>query len=147
MIISFRGSGNTSNVSTITLPGIVGSGEIILPPNNYFLIANGPSTFGLTADFDASAIGLDLNNSSGAVKIEINGLKLDGLRYQQNGSGVPPSPFDNFGEGNLFTFAGGSPNDLIRSPNGIDTNVNFNDFRRNNSHATVSPKASNPTIP
>jgi uncharacterized protein (TIGR03437 family) len=147
MVISFRGSGNTSAVSTITLPGSVGSGAIIIPPNTYFLIANGPATFGVPADFDASAIGLDLNNSSGAVKIEINGLKLDGLRYQQNGSSVPPTPFDNFGEGTLFTFAGGTPNDLIRSPNGSDTNINLNDFRRNNSHAAVTPKAANPTIP
>lgn len=145
--ISFRASGNTSMVSVVTLPGSVGSGTTLVGPGSYFLIANGAATFGVTADYDASATGFDLNNSSGAVKIELNGAKLDGLRYQQNGSAVPPAPFDNFGEGTLFTFAGGTPNDLIRSPNAVDTDNNANDFRRNNSHAAVSPKAANPTLP
>jgi hypothetical protein len=101
----------------------------------------------VTADFNASTTGLDINNSSGAVMIEVGAVKLDGLRYQQNGSAVPPVAFDNFGEGAIFTFAGGTPNDLIRSPNAIDTNNNAGDFRRNNSHAAVSPKAANPTLP
>ncbi len=147
MVISFRASGNTGTVSTVTLPGSAGSGSVLLSPNSYFLIANGLTTFGVAADFDASTTGFDLNNSSGAIKIEIGGVKLDGLRYQQNGSAVPPIAFDNFGEGTLFTFAGGTPNDLIRSPNAVDTNNNATDFRRNNSHAAVSPKAANPTIP
>jgi uncharacterized protein (TIGR03437 family) len=147
LVISFRASGNVSTVSAVTLPGSVGSGTMLISPNSYFLIANGANTFGVTADFDASMVGFDVNNSSGAVKIEINGLKLDGLRYQQNGSAVPPAAFDNFGEGMLFTFAGGTPNDLIRSPNAVDTDNNANDFRRNNSHAAVSPKATNPTLP
>ncbi|MBV9210409.1 MAG: lamin tail domain-containing protein [Acidobacteria bacterium] len=145
--ISFRASGNVSTVSTVTLPGSVGSSTTLLSPNSYFLIANGASTFGVAADFDASATGFDINNSSGAVKIELNGIKLDGLRYQQNGSAMPPAAFDNFGEGTLFTFAGGTPNDLIRSPNAVDTDNNAADFRRNNSHAAVSPKAANPTLP
>jgi uncharacterized protein YjdB len=147
LLISFRASGNTSAVSNVTLPGITGSGTTLLSPNSYFLIANGPMTFGVAADFDASTTGFDLNNSSGAVMIEIGGDTLDGLRYQQNGSAVPPPAFDNFGEGTLFTFAGGTPNDLIRSPNATDTNNNAADFRRNNSHAAVSPKAANPTLP
>ncbi|MBV9957013.1 MAG: Ig-like domain-containing protein, partial [Acidobacteria bacterium] len=147
LALSFRASGNTSMVSVMTLPGSVGSGTTLIGPGSYFLIANGAATFGVTADYDASATGFDLNNSAGAVKIELNGVKLDGLRYQQNGSGLPPAPFDNFGEGALFTFAGGTPNDLIRSPNALDTNSNANDFRRNNSHAAVSPKSANPTLP
>jgi hypothetical protein len=145
--VSFRASGNTSMVSVVTLPGSAGSGTTLIQPGSYFLIANGTATFGVMADYDASAQGFDINNSSGAVKIELNGVKLDGLRYQQNGSGLPPAPFDNFGEGTLFTFAGGTPNDLIRSPNALDTDSNANDFRRNNSHAAVSPKTANPTLP
>lgn len=147
LVISFRASGNVSTVSSVTLPGSAGSGTMLVSPNSYFLIANGTTTFGVAADFDASAAGFDINNSSGAVKLEINGMKLDGLRYQQNGSAVPPAAFDNFGEGALFTFAGGTPNDLIRSPNAVDTDNNASDFRRNNSHAAVSPKAANPTLP
>lgn len=151
LVISFRASGNTSVVSSVVLSGTVGSGTTLLSPNGYFLIANGPVTFGVATDFDTTAlatpIDFNLNNSSGAVKIEIGAVKLDGLRYQQTGSGIPPVAFDNFGEGTLFTFMGGSPNDLIRSPNATDTNDNAFDFRRNNSHATVSPKAANPTIP
>lgn len=146
MVISFRAAGNTGTVSTIALPGGVGSGTTLIAPHSYFLIANGATTFGVTADFNAGLSGFDLNNSSGAVMIEINGSKLDGLRYQQNGSSVPPVAFDNFGEGTLFTFAGGTPNDLVRSPNATDTNNNAADFRRNNSHAAVSPKSLNPTI-
>lgn len=147
MIISYRATGATTTVSTVHLPGMVGSGSALISPNSYFLIANGPSTFGVNADMDASSSAFDMNNSSGAVKIEISEVKLDGIRYQQNGSGVPPIAFDNFGEGTLFTFAGGTPNDLIRSPNAVDTDNNLNDFRRNNSHAAVSPRAANPTIP
>ncbi len=146
-VISFRASGNATTASAVTLPGATGSGTTLIAPNSYFLIANGPTTFGVLADFDASPAGFDLNNSSGAVMIQIGGTKLDGLRYQQNGSAVPPVAFDNFGEGTLFTFAGGTPNDLIRSPNATDTNNNAADFRRNNSHAAVSPKAPNPTLP
>jgi uncharacterized protein (TIGR03437 family) len=145
--VSFRAAGNASAVSTVTLPGAVGSAATLLSPHSCYLIANGPMTFGVAADFDASSTGLEINNSSGAVMIEIGTVKLDGLRYQQNGSGVPPVTFDNFGEGTIFTFAGGTPNDLIRSPNATDTNNNLADFRRNNSHAAVSPKAANPTLP
>ena len=147
MVISYRATGATTAVSTVHLAGMVGSGTTLILPGSYFLIANGPSTFGVNADFDASSSAFDMNNSSGAVKIEINDVKLDGLRYQQNGSGTPPPAFDAFGEGTLFTFAGGTPNDLIRSPNTVDTNNNASDFRRNNSHAAVSPKGANPTLP
>ncbi|MDT7602928.1 MAG: large repetitive protein, partial [Acidobacteriota bacterium] len=144
LIISFRASGNTSAVSVVTLPGAVGSRTTLIAPHGYFLIVNGASTFGVAADNDASASGFDLNNSSGAIKLELGGVKLDGLRYQQNGSAVPPAAFDNFGEGTLFTFAGGTPNDLIRNPNATDTNNNATDFRRNGTTASVSPKAANP---
>ncbi len=147
LTISFRASGSTTVVSAISLPGSVGSGAVLLAPNSYYLIANGSTTFGIAADFNASTFGFDLNNSSGGIKIEISGVKLDGLKYQQNGSATPPPAFEGFGEGALFAFAGGTPNDLIRSPNATDTDNNALDFRRNNSHATVSPKAANPTLP
>jgi uncharacterized protein (TIGR03437 family) len=144
LVVSFRASGNTSAVSVAALPGAAGSRTTLIAPHAYFLIANGASTFGVAADFDASASGFDLNNSSGAIKVELNGTKLDGLRYQQNGNAVPPAPFNNFGEGTIFTFAGGTPNDLIRSPNATDTNNNATDFKRNNTTASISPKAANP---
>jgi hypothetical protein len=144
LVVSFRALGNTSAISTVTLPGAVGSRTTLIAPHAYFLIAGGATTFGVAADFDASTAGFDLNNSSGAVKIELGGIKLDGLRYQQNGNAVPPAAFDTFGEGTLFTFAGGTPNDLIRSPNATDTNNNATDFRRNGTTASISPRAANP---
>jgi uncharacterized protein (TIGR03437 family) len=144
IVVSFRASGNTSAVSTATLPGAVTSRTTLIAPHAYFLVANGATTFGIAADYDASASGFDLNNSSGAIKIELGGIKLDGLRYQQSGSAVPPAAFDNFGEGTIFTFAGGAPNDLIRSPNATDTDNNAADFRRNGTTASISPKAANP---
>lgn len=146
LVISFRGAGNVSAVSTAALPGAVGSGTTLIQPQSYFLIVNGSQTFGAAADFDASSAAFDLNNSTGGIKIEISGNKLDGLAYQ--GSTTAPSAiFAAFGEGAIFNFASGTTNDLIRSPNAADTNNNLNDFRRNGTLTSVTPKTANPTIP
>jgi hypothetical protein len=144
LVISFRPSGSSNTPSTVALPGVVGSSTTLIQPHGYFLIANGATTFGVAADFNANATGFDLNNSSGAIKIELNGVKLDGVRYQQSTASVPPSAFDNFGEGALLLFSGGATNDLIRSPNATNTNNNATDFKRNGTVASVTPRAANP---
>ncbi|HEX8493428.1 MAG TPA: Ig-like domain-containing protein [Pyrinomonadaceae bacterium] len=149
LVISFRGPGNVSTVSTVTLPGAVGSGTTIIPANGYFLIVNGPETFGVTADFNATLspnTGLDLNNTTGGIKIELNAVKLDGLAYQ-GGATPPAAPFNTYGEGTILVFASGTTNDLIRSPNATDTGNNATDFRRNGTAASVTPKAANPPPP
>jgi hypothetical protein len=84
-----------------------------------------------------------LNNTTGAIKIEFDGVRLDGLAYQ-GGATPPAAPFNTFGEGTLFTFTNGATNDLIRSPDAKDTNNNAADFRRNGTLSSVSPKAPNP---
>ncbi|MGB7924803.1 MAG: Ig-like domain-containing protein, partial [Pyrinomonadaceae bacterium] len=145
LVISFRPPGAGNVPATVTLPGVVGGGTTIIQPNSYFLIVNGPETFGVTADFDASASSMDFNNTTGGIKIEVNGVKLDGLAYQ-GGAAPPAAPFNTYGEGAIFTFTSGATNDLIRSPNANDTGDNLNDFRRNGTAASVTPKAGNPTL-
>lgn len=145
LVVSFRPSGSGSTPRTATLPGTPASGTTLIAPNSYFLIANGAQTFGVAADYDASASGFDLNDTTGGIKIEINSVKLDGLTYQ--GGSAPPAPiFISYGEGSIFVFTSGATNDLIRSPNAIDTNNNANDFRRNGTAASVTPKAANPIL-
>jgi uncharacterized protein (TIGR03437 family) len=143
LVVSFRASGNTSAISTVTLPGVVGSRTTLIVPHAYFLIAGGTTTFGVAADFDASTAGFNLNDTTGGIKIEIGGVKLDGLTYQ-SGSSAPAAPFNAYGEGALLSFTSGATNDLIRSPNATDTNNNATDFRRNGTTASVSPRAANP---
>jgi uncharacterized protein YjdB len=146
LVISFRPSGTSNTPSVVTLPGAMGSGTTLIQPNGYFLIVNGADTFGVAADFNASASSFDLNNTTGGIKIELNSVKIDGLTYQ--GSATAPNPiFVAYGEGTIFNFTSGTTNDLIRSPNATDTNDNANDFRRNGTVASVSPKTANPTIP
>jgi uncharacterized protein YjdB len=145
LVISFRPPGAGNTPATVTLPGTVGGGTTLIQPNSYFLIVNGPETFGVTADFDAASVGLDFNNTTGGIKIEVNSVKLDGLAYQ-GGATPPAAPFNTYGEGAIFTFTSGTTNDLIRSPNANDTGDNLNDFRRNGTAASVTPKASNPTL-
>jgi hypothetical protein len=149
LVISFRGPGSPASVSTVTLPGAVGSGTTLIQPNGYFLIVNGTDTFGVPADYNAGP-NLDFNNTTGGIKIEISPvsgtIKLDGLAYQ-GGATAPPVPYNSFGEGTVFTFSSGATNDLIRSPNATDTNVNSADFRRNGTATSVTPKVANPTIP
>jgi uncharacterized protein (TIGR03437 family) len=143
LVITFRPGGSGNTPSAVTLPGAVGSRTTLMPPNGYFLIVNGAETFGVAADFNASGAGFDLNNTTGGIKIEIGGVKLDGLTYQGS-SAAPAPPFNTFGEGPIFIFSSGTTNDLIRSPNARDTNNNASDFRRNGAAAAVSPKATNP---
>jgi uncharacterized protein (TIGR03437 family) len=144
LVVSFRGSGNVSAVSSVTLPGAVGSLTTLIQPRGYFLVANGTSTFGATADLSVQGGGFNLNNSTGGIKIEINGVKLDGLTYQ-NGGAAPAAPFNSFGEGTPLVFADAPTTiDLIRSPNATDTNNNATDFKRNTASASVTPKAQNP---
>jgi hypothetical protein len=95
---------------------------------------------------DAHLSAFDLNNTTGGIKIELNGVKLDGLTYQ-GGATPPVATFIAYGEGTLLTFTSGTTNDLIRSPNATDTNNNATDFKRNGTAASVTPKAANPTLP
>jgi uncharacterized protein YjdB len=142
LVVSFRPSGTGNTPLSVTLTDGAG-GRFLIAPHGYFLIANGADTFGVGADFDASAFNFDLNNTTGAVKIEFGGVRLDGLAYQ-GGATPPAAPFNTFGEGTLFTFTNGATNDLIRSPDAKDTNNNAADFRRNGTLSSVSPKAPNP---
>jgi uncharacterized protein (TIGR03437 family) len=142
LVVSFRPPGNANAPLSVTLANNAG-GRFLIAPHGYFLIANGAETFGVSADFDASAGNFDLNNTTGGIKIEIGGVRLDGLAYQ--GGGAPPAaPFNAYGEGAIFTFTGGATNDIIRSPDAKDTDNNATDFRRNGTASSVSPKASNP---
>ncbi|MDQ1525326.1 MAG: large repetitive protein [Pyrinomonadaceae bacterium] len=139
LVVTFRpsGSGNTPQSVTLDAAG----DRFLIPPRGYFLIAGGADTFGAAADFNAS--GFDLNNTTGGIKIEIGGVKLDGLAYQ-SGATPPAAPFNAYGVGTIFTFTSGATNDLIRSPNAFDTHNNATDFRRNGTASSVSPKAANP---
>jgi uncharacterized protein (TIGR03437 family) len=144
LVVSFRPSGSSNSPATVTLPGAMASRTTLIQPNGYFLIVNGADTFGVLADFNAN--GFDLNNTTGGIKIELGGVRLDGLAYQ-GGSAAPAAPFNSYGEGSIFVFTSGTTNDLIRSPNATDTGNNANDFRRNGTTANVSPRTTNPTIP
>jgi uncharacterized protein (TIGR03437 family) len=146
LVISFRPAGNSNTPTTVTLPGAPGGLTTLIQPHGYFLIVNGADTFGVAADLDAHLVGFDLNNTTGGIKIELNGVKLDGLTYQ-GGATPPVATFIAYGEGTLLTYTSGTTNDLIRSPDATDTNNNATDFRRNGTAASVTPKASNPTLP
>jgi uncharacterized protein (TIGR03437 family) len=142
LVVAFRPSGAGNTPQSVTLGGAAGV-KFLIPPRGYFLIAGGADTFGQPVDFDAGASGFDLNNTTGGIRIEIGGVKLDGLAYQ-GGATPPAAPFNTYGEGAMLTFPGGATNDLIRSPNAADTNHNATDFRRNGTASSVSPKAANP---
>ncbi|MCA1613662.1 MAG: Ig-like domain-containing protein, partial [Acidobacteria bacterium] len=168
--VSFRPGGNANTVRTVTLPGAAGSDTLRIRPRGYFLIVNGTQTFGASFSltdgrpdgFDASRSAVDtvagvgaaspcagaancfdLNGSSGGIRVEIGGTKLDGLSYQ-SGAAPPAAPFNAYGEGSILVFTSGATNDLIRTPNAADTNNNNADFRRNGSTGSVTPKAANP---
>ncbi len=145
LVVRFRPAGSGSAPGSITLPGALGSGTTVIQPQGYFLIANGASTFGVMADYDASAAGFDLNGTSGGVEIEISCVRLDGFAYQGSSAALP-RPFETYAEGVLFKFMTGATNDLIRHPNATDTNDNAGDFRRNGTATSVSPKKPNPTV-
>ncbi|MEJ7618191.1 MAG: hypothetical protein WKF30_14785 [Pyrinomonadaceae bacterium] len=76
----------------------------------------------------------------------MNGVKLDGLVYQ-GGSAAPPEVFREFGEGAFFKFASGATNDIIRMPDGTDTDENARDYKRNGTASAVSAKTINSTTP
>ncbi len=143
LVVSYRPAGNNNTPGTVALPGAVGSLTALIQPHSYFLIVNGADTFGVAADYNASVASFDLNNTTGGIKIELNGVKLDGLTYQ-GGSTPPVATFVAYGEGALLVFTSGTTNDLIRSPNATDTNNNATDFRRNGTITSVTPKAANP---
>jgi uncharacterized protein (TIGR03437 family) len=147
LVVSFRPSGAGNAPISIRLGGEVGSRTTLIAPRAYFLIANGPTTFGVSADFAVPGDGFNLNNTTGGIRIEIAAVKLDGLTYQQ-GRGTPVADvFKSFGEGAIFVHTGtsSSTNDFVRSPNAADTNDNSSDFKRNDTAASVTPKAANPT--
>nr|MBA2340676.1 Ig-like domain-containing protein [Pyrinomonadaceae bacterium] len=146
LVISFRPSGSSNTPATVTLPGTQGSRTTLINPNSYFLVVNGTESFGATADFNAASFNFNLNDTTGGIKIEIGGVKLDGLTYK-GGSANPADVFVQYGEGTIFNFTSGAINDLIRSPNAQDTNNNATDFRRNGTATNVTPKAANPTLP
>jgi len=143
LVLTFRPSGSGNNPLSLTVRNSAGD-KFLIRPHGYFLIAGGADTFGVPVDFNADATGgFDLNNTTGGIKIEIGGVRLDGVAYQ--GGATPPSAvFSAYGEGTLFMFTSGTTNDLIRSPNAADTNDNARDFRRNGTTSNVSPKAANP---
>jgi uncharacterized protein (TIGR03437 family) len=142
LVLTFRPSGSGNTPQSLTLDNAAGD-KFLIQPHGYFLIAGGADTFGMRVDFNAGASNFDLNNTTGGIKIEIGGVKLDGLAYQ-GGATAPSAAFSAYGEGTLLRFTGGATNDLIRSPNATDTNNNATDFRRNGAASSVSPKAANP---
>ena len=148
LIISFRPSGSGNTPSTVTLPGTAGSGTTTIAANGYFIIANGASVLNgsgiaVAADFNASSIPFNLNNTTGGIKIELNGVKLDGLTYQGDAA-LPNATFIAYGEGSIFTFAAAATSDLVRSSTSVDTNNNAADFRLLSSTTTITARASNP---
>jgi len=142
LVITYRAAGSGNTPQSLTLSDAAGT-RFLIQPRGYFLIAGGADTFGLPVDFDAGAGNFDLNNTTGGVKIEWGGLKLDGLAYQ-GGATPPAAVFSAYGEGAILTYTGGTTNDLIRSPNASDTDNNATDFRRNGTVTSISPRAANP---
>jgi len=142
LVISYRTGASTTTATTYTLPGAVGSGTTTIGPNSYLIIVNGSNAYGVAADFN-NAGNLDLTAASGGVKIELNGVKIDGLTY--NNTSTAPSFFATFGEGAAFQSPTTSGlQDYIRSPNGTDNDTNSTDFKRNGTTASITPKAANP---
>ncbi|HEY9282949.1 MAG TPA: lamin tail domain-containing protein, partial [Pyrinomonadaceae bacterium] len=146
LVVSFRASGTSNTPRAVSLPGAVGSRTTLVQPRGYFLIANGATTFGAAADFAVPGDGFNLNNTTGGIKIEVGGVKLDGLAYQQEGAAAVSDVFRAYGEGPIFAHTGtsSSTNDFVRRPNAADTNNNLTDFTRNSTAASVTPKAANP---
>ncbi|HEX8634360.1 MAG TPA: Ig-like domain-containing protein [Pyrinomonadaceae bacterium] len=142
LVLTFRPSGAGNAPQSLTLANAAGD-KFLIQPHGYFLIAGGADTFGQSPDFNPGGSGFDLNNTTGGIKLELGGVRLDGLAYQ-GGTTPPAAVFNAYGEGTLLTFTSGTTNDLIRSPNAADTNNNATDFRRNGTASTVSPKAANP---
>ncbi len=143
MAISFRPGGSGNTPSVITLPGAAGSNTTVVGAHSYFLVVNGASTFGVNGDYNPGAGNLDLNGTGGGIKIELNGIRLDGLTYQGSATAINAT-FAAYREGSIFTFTAATTSDLVRTSTSIDTNNNLADFRLLSSTATVTPKAANP---
>jgi hypothetical protein len=148
LVISFRPGGAGNIPSTVTLPGAVGSGTTTIAADSYFIIVNGASVLNgsgvaIAADYNPGAGSFDLNGTGGGIKIELNGLKLDGLTYQGSATAINAT-FVAYGEGSIFTFTSATTNDLVRSSTSADTNNNASDFRHLSSSTTITPKAVNP---
>ncbi len=143
LVISFRPGGAGNTPSTVTLPGAVGSNTTVIAANSYFIVVNGAATFSVTADYNPGVGSLDLNGTGGGIKIELSGVKLDGLTYQGSATAINAT-FVAYGEGSIFTFSATTTGDLVRSSTSTDTNNNLSDFRLLSSTATVTPKAANP---
>ena len=142
LLISYRTGASTATATTYTLPGAVGSGTTTIGPNSYLIIVNGSNAYGVAADFNNGG-NLDLTAASGGIKIELNGVKIDGLTY--NNTSTAPAFFQTFGEGTAFQSPTTSGlQDYIRSPNGTDNDTNSTDFKRNGTTASITPKLSNP---
>jgi hypothetical protein len=148
LVISFRPGGAGNTPSTVTLPGAVGSATTTIAANSYFIIVNGASVLNgsgvtIAADYNPGAGNFDLNGTGGGIKIELNGVKLDGLTYQGSATAINAT-FVAYGEGTIFTFTSATTNDLVRSATSADTNNNATDFRHLSSTTTITPKAVNP---
>jgi uncharacterized repeat protein (TIGR01451 family) len=149
LVITFRPSGGVGAASSsVTLPGVAGSNTTTIAANSYFIVVNGASTLNgsnvaVVADYNASATGFNLNNTTGGIKIELSGVKLDGLTYQGDATS-PDATFVAYGEGSIKTFATAATNDMVRSQTSTDTNNNATDFRVLQSTTTITPKAQNP---
>jgi hypothetical protein len=109
---------------------------------------NGPSVLNgagttVAADYNPGVGNFDLNGTGGGIKIEVNGVKLDGLTYQGSATAINAT-FVAYGEGSIFTFTSATTNDLVRSSTSADTNNNASDFRQLTSSTTITPKAVNP---
>ncbi|HZG51996.1 MAG TPA: Ig-like domain-containing protein [Pyrinomonadaceae bacterium] len=142
LVLTFRPAGSGNVPQSLTVGDAAGD-KFLIQPHGYFLIAGGADAFGQSSDFNPGGSGFDLNNTTGGIKIELGGVRLDGLAYQ-GGATPPAAVFNAYGEGTLLTFTSGTTNDLIRSPNAVDTNNNATDFRRNGTASSVTPKAANP---
>ena len=148
LIISFRPGGAGNTPGSVTLPGAVGSNTTTVAANSYFIVVNGVSTLNgsnvpVLADYNPGVGMFDLNGTGGGIKIELGGLKLDGLTYKGSATAINAT-FVAYGEGASFSFTSATTNDLVRSSTSVDTNNNAGDFRHLSSSTTITPKAQNP---
>jgi hypothetical protein len=148
MVISFRPGGAGNTPGSVSLPGAVGSNTTTIAANGYFIVVNGVSTLSgsnapVLADYNPGAGLFDLNGTGGGIKIELGGVKLDGLTYKGSTTAINAT-FVAYGEGASFGFTSATTNDLVRSSVSTDTNNNASDFRHLSSSTTITPRAQNP---
>ncbi len=148
LVISFRPGGAGNTPALVTLPGTVGSNTTTIAANGYFIVVNGVSTLNgsnvpVIADYNPGAGTFDLNGTGGGIKIELDGVNLDGLTYKGSATAINAT-FVAYGEGASFSFTSATTNDLVRGSTSADTNNNAGDFRHLSAVATITPKAKNP---